>query len=261
MNEKSQTGSDAKSDDKLKKDASGNPPPSPISFWPVFISVVFFLGAFLVSFYVPQSVRNTEGQEWSVPLEPEMRRTPSQAALADVKGSEIQKSRLSQQVQDIIGRAEHHWKVMAYFQSNYYTGILLRNILGGLAALSIFLVSRNGWERSHPVLVSFALTTSVCTAFYAAFPLMFKQEENFAKNKALYLNYVALLNEVHTYVATGHYPQGDKQAKGEKPSETSCCTPLAEFVVHVNDEMARVNDIAIAFDPNKGAVYKFSTDK
>lgn len=228
---------------------------------PILVSAVLFVTAFLLAFYLPKSVRDAEVREWSKPLEPEMQRALTTNVLAALEGSEIQKSRLVEQTGDIIGRAEHHWKVMAYFQSNYYVGILLRNIFAGLAAIAIFLVARKGWELAGPLLISFALTTSVCAMFFTAFPLMFKQEENFGKNKALYLRYVALLNEIHTYVATGHHPQRNSKAADEKRAEAKDGSPLAAFIVHLNDELATANDIAIAFDPNKGAIYKFSTDK
>lgn len=233
-------------------------PPGQILWGPVFISFALFLTASLLAFYLPKAVRDAEGQAWAKPIEAEKQRAPS---LTSIEGPEGQKVRLGEQVQDIIGRAEHHFTVMLYFQSNYYVGILLRNIFAGLAALSLFLVSRRGWEQANPCVVSFFLTVSACAAFFIAFPDMFKQEENVTKNKALYLNYVALLNEVHTFVATGDYPQEEKKANRDKLSDTTVPATLSQFIKHLNDELKKSNDIAVAFDTGKFAIYKFATDK
>ena len=222
---------------------------------PVLIGAAVLSVAIALAFWLPAWFRTELMNKWVKPLDGELHRAPS---LASIEGPENQKARLSEQVQDIVGRAEHHLKVMGYFLSNYYVGILLRNIFSGLGALALFLITKDGWEEADASLVSVFLITSVCAAFFIAFPRMFKQEENVAKNKALYLKYVALLHDVHTFAATGHFPQ--KMAKGNQSSPDRDGA-LAAVIEYLNEELKKSNDIAVAFDAGKFAVYKFEPDE
>jgi hypothetical protein len=72
---------------------------------------------------------------------------------------------------------------------------------------------------------------------------LFKQEENVSKNKLLYLKYVNLLHEMRTHALYNPICQ------------TNAAGPT-NFVAYIDGEMARANDIAVAFDPTKFPTFK-----
>lgn len=220
-----------------------------IAWGPVLICFGVLATTFLLAFFLPEWVRNYGApHDWSQRLMPEM---TNNLALEFAGASVPERQRLLEQVQSLSGRAEHHFQVMQYFYTMYYVSLLLGSICAGLAAIALLLISKAGWEKSNPCLISFFLATTVCTIFFVAFPKLCKHEENVSKNKLLYLKYVGLLNDARTYAATGDYVRDDKS--------TNTVSTL-DFIKYLDAEMKRANDIAVSFDPGKFPVYKISTE-
>jgi len=160
-----------------------------------------------------------------------------------------QKSRVQEQARHITGRANHHFRVMRYYYTNYYVSLLLGSIYGGLAALSLVLLTKAGWKEGGRCLASFFLTTTLCTTFFFTFPTWCKMDENVTKNKALFVRYVGLLNDARTFAAIGDYAR-DPQSTNK--------VSVTDFILRMDSEMKRANDIAVAFDATKGPVYNLS---
>jgi hypothetical protein len=218
---------------------------------PVIVSALVFLLSFVFAFWLPEGIRKDEAKNWKEPLLKEMTNLPS---VDSVDGSEPEKGRLKEQVTFLVNRADHHFQIMMYFYSNYYVDLLLCAILSGWAALSLFLVSRAGWDKTHPVLMGFFLSTTVCAAFFFGFSKMCKQEENVAENKALFLKYVELLNDARTFVATQDYTGRSRSDEESGPVTT------AAFILYLDQEMKKANNIMISFDPEKIPAFKISDD-
>ena len=158
-----------------------------------------------------------------------------------------EQTRFQEQVNHVSQRAQHHFDVMQFFYLNHYMQLMLAAIFGGLLAVALALLTKVGWTGANPYLISAFLSTSVCTAFFLAFPSVCKMEENVAKNKALYIRYVSLLNEARTYAAVTTFVQEAKTTN--KFSST-------DFILHMDKEMKSANDIAVSFDPTKFPTYK-----
>lgn len=151
------------------------------------------------------------------------------------------KQRLQEQATTLSGRAEFHKAVMLYFLSNYYSAIVLAAVCGGIAAAMLVLISKKGWSEANFYAVATFLTASACATFFLAMPALFKQEENVSKNQLLYLKYVNLLHETRTH------------ALFHPICQTNAPT---NFIAYIDGEMAKANDIAVAFDPTKFPTFK-----
>jgi hypothetical protein len=90
--------------------------------------------------------------------------------------------------------------------------------------------------------VVFAFTT-VAGAFFLSYITIFREQENIADNKILYLRYVALGNALLTYCATGT-TDDDPQLVPDK------------VVRRFDEQMAAANNVAIGFDYTKLTDYK-----
>jgi mevalonate pyrophosphate decarboxylase len=212
---------------------------------PITLSLCFFALVLLSSAYLPPGTRH-EAEKWLTHISGE---TNAVLQIADPAAAEPLKKRLQEQASALSGRAAFHKDVMLYFYSNYYVGILLASVCGGVAALGLLLISKTGWQSANPYVISLFVSASACTAFYVAYPGMFKQEENVAKNKSLYLRYLNLLNETRTFAATGLGPEGRTNT-------------LIGFIGYLDLEMRKANDVAVSFDPGKYPTYKnLQTDK
>lgn len=166
-----------------------------------------------------QSTPGTEGAKPSVP---------------DPK----QQQRLDEQLQKIRARTSHHGTVMAFFYKAYYMSISVVMFAGLIAALALFFIAQNGWTGTNPYVKNVFLVMTATAAYYGLFPSVFEQQKNITDNKALFLAYKALENEVISYPLTGTNLKGEKK------------TPQ-EFINYVDVEMNRLGNIAIGFDSTK----------
>jgi hypothetical protein len=222
---------------------------SPIS-GPVLAGALVLTIAILSGLFFPQWMTkpNYAPSDWADALKSEMTNSVKYSQSTPTTGETL---RLLEQVQHISNRAKHHFDVMQFFYLNYYVELLLGSIFGGLSALALVLLTKTGWDRADRYLISFFLTTTVSAAFFIGFPKLCKMDENVAKNKALYVKYVSLLNDARSFVTVGDFVQDTKPA-----------TPLStkEFILRLDAEMKKANDVVVSFDPGKFPVYKISTD-
>jgi hypothetical protein len=79
---------------------------------------------------------------------------------------------------------------------------------------------------------------TAAAAYYGLFPSVFEQQKNITENKALFLSYKALEDEVISYPMTGTNIKGEEK----KP---------VQFINYIDAEMSRLGDIAIGFDSTK----------
>ena len=114
-----------------------------------------------------------------------------------------QQARLREQLSETIDRTEHHLDVMRFFYTRYYIAIILFSMTGALAAVSLVLISKRGWEASNEYVITVFFLMTALTLFFGSFPGLFQQDKNIADNKALYLKYSALANEIVSYAVTG----------------------------------------------------------
>ncbi len=146
--------------------------------------------------------------------------------------------RLRRQLDITRRRQVFHQDITVFFYARYYMALTIASVAGLLAAAMLVLLTRIGWERAHPALKATFMAAAGVTAFFAAFPGMFRQNENIAENAALYAAYSNLENEILSYLAT----QEDFEGKALRP---------AAFVHTVDRRLVDLNRIAIGFDATK----------
>jgi hypothetical protein len=163
--------------------------------------------------------------------------------IASAPASDLERNRIDEQFQQLRRRTKHHLEVMVDFYSWYYVAIIIASSAAAIAAIALFWISKTGWANASPTAVVLFVITTTVAVYYRAFPGMFRQEQNIAENKKLYLEYVALENEVKSYCTTGENTQGQR---------LSC----PEFIHYVDTRMARSNNVALGFDPTKLPTYQ-----
>jgi len=185
---------------------------------------------------------HARGQQWTAALHASATGPAKDALNLAVPMADQERTRLEAQFDQLRAREEHHLVVMADFYAWYYMAIVMSSMTAAVAAILLFLITRNGWAATARETVIAFLILTTAAVFYRAFPATFEQEKNIAENKRLYLEYVALQNEVRTYGVTGEDMQGKKQSP-------------AQFIHYLDSRMARANNIAVGLDPTKVSTY------
>ena len=213
--------------------------------------VYLILGLLFLTWLVAEGVNKfakNKAAAWSAPLQPYLHvATNDQPQFGSTLNlEESEKQRLRAQYMEIQSRLLHHIRIMAEFFANYYMAINMVSILGAVSGICLFYIANKGWTdatKSSPFVVAIGVYATVAGAYYLSFATVFKQQQNISDNKALYLQYVALGNELLSYCATG--------TSDAVPSET----PQA-YIRRMDKRMAAINNIAIGFDYTKIVDYK-----
>jgi len=174
----------------------------------------------------------------SLDLHPSLCTNTANCFVPAVGITDWERNRIDAQYQQIGGRAKHHFDVMINLYSNYYVFIVMAALTGVAAGIAIFLVGRTGWAAASTSGLVIVIAMTSAALLYRSLPAVFKQEENIAENKRLYLAYVALENETRSFAATGEDVQGVKQTAGQ-------------FIHHLDERMSVLDNIALGFDPSK----------
>jgi hypothetical protein len=157
---------------------------------------------------------------------------------AATQASEEERKRLAGQFQEIRGRMNFHFDVLATFYKNYFSTIILAGVLASFAAIALLFITSDGWQHSSPYARTIFLVATASATYCAAFPSIFQQQQNIDDNKGLYLEYVALTNEMCSYASTGETPDNNQ--------------PTAKTFIHsVDTRLKDLNKIAIGFDITK----------
>jgi hypothetical protein len=220
-------------------------------WFPLAICAAVLSTATLLGLFYPQWIREHGAPgDWIGPLEPEIR-TNLVLRFATPIGTN-ENARIQDQVVVVACRALHHFRVMNYYLTTYFTDLLLGCFFGGLSAISLAIITRRGWDNSSGCLISFFLSTTICTTFFFAFPNVCQMDYTAKANKLLYLRYAGLLQEARTFAAIGSYPRADATTN----------TPSArDFIMHIDEELRKVGDVAVSFDPGRIPIYDLSTEK
>lgn len=149
-----------------------------------------------------------------------------------------QKDRLAAQKAQVQNLAKHHGKVMAFFYEAYYTALSVVLVMGVIVAVSLFAIAQDGWTNANPYVKTVFIVATAGVAFFGLWPPVFEQEKNISDNKALFLEYKTLKNEIESFPVTR------SNVKNEVKDPNT-------FISYVDSEMARLGNIAIGFDYTK----------
>jgi len=86
-------------------------------------------------------------------------------------------------------RKDHYLELGILFFKNYYGVLILLMVYSCIGGVILFLIANSGWAGAGPGLKSLFLAVSLLIAFFAMFPTVFKQKENFDENLKQYMSY------------------------------------------------------------------------
>ncbi len=147
-----------------------------------------------------------------------------------------EKNRLLEQLKQIEILSEKHAKIMSFFYKQYYISLSMMVSCTAIAVLSLFFISKSGWERVNNAIINVFIVASGILIFYGNISLAFQQKDNLEASQAIYLNYLALRNEFLSYLATG------------QTISAETLTP-SQFIHYVDTQMKTVSFIRLGFDP------------
>lgn len=213
---------------------------------PAFRHTLIFIGLIVFALVVQRAeikLADSKAEDWAKKIKIESTTKSSLFSPAFI-ATDAEKGRLAQQVETIRGRAEHHFTVMKYFYSRYYMSIVEMLIFGIPAAVALLFITKDGWnDTNNQYVKTVFLTATAITAFFAAFPPVFQQNQNIADNKKLYLQYVALHDEVMSYLTLQQNINGEPKT-------------ASEFIHYLDKQLIQLNTFAIGFDDSKVPNYK-----
>lgn len=221
---------------RLKTCKNGsNPQPTILGHFLIAGSLVILIsgGFFCLTWYADKKAK-----EWLGTKE-ELTALPSQRLV----GTAAEKTRLDEQLKEIQLRIQRHSAVMIYFYKQYYISISMTYVLGLIAGICLFFISKVGWKDANHALMNAFIVTSSAALFYRQMPGIFRQDTNMAANRNLYLDYISLKNEVLSYAATGGIAGRDPN----NPDSFTAINPKI-FIYYVDQKLNKLNQIPIDFD-------------
>jgi len=196
--------------------------------------VIIFIGIGTLYF-------NRDGQaraaEWLQRLR-ENSSIPNDNNIDHTKLSLGNQERLIEQLEELRKREDFHAEVMVFFYARYYMAIIMFPLLGALSAIMLFFISKRGWAAANDRLIAVFIVASAAAIYFGAIPAVFKLEDNIGDNKNLLLQYKGLDNELVSFLITLE----DVTGKISNPNT---------FIHHVDDQMAKLNSLAVGFDYSK----------
>jgi hypothetical protein len=245
------------------------------------------------SFYFAKKAEEL-GQDWVANLRPGRRAADDPEPLEPrprelrpaIKVTDAEKERMQNQLDDIRKKAKHHRDVAVFYYSRFYMAILAFSVSAALAAISLAIISKRGLDKVSEYIVTLFLVATALAVFYQSFPGVFQQRKNVEDNRALYIKYVNLEDDMISYNTTGSIavvqasPPGEATAgavnqngSAQRPSNANNNNANAdsprvvtvgnqysiitlspsEFIHYVDYQLKTYNDIAIGFDESKAA--------
>lgn len=180
----------------------------------------------------------------------------------ELKAEEAEKARLAQQLKVIEFQIHRYSEIMVFFSNHYYTALILTSASALVAAICLFFISKKGWDQSHNSIINIFIVASSAVVFFGDLPGIFKEEDNFKAYGNLYIEHIALRNEILSYMATGGTVLGKDPQNPYKVSRVD----VNQFIHSVDNKLAQLNKIPLGFDAtrirdSKTIVEKFNNTK
>ena len=133
--------------------------------------------------------------------------------------------------------------MLRQFYRAHYGVIIVAYAAGTIAAVCLVFIGKIGWDTliktpKGTSLITVFMTSSAIAAFFGTLLGFFKQPENIADHKKLYIRYTNLENEILTEVATGSEKSGKVLV-------------LPTYLQEIDKKMVDLNKIPIGFDLSK----------
>ena len=155
-----------------------------------------------------------------------------------------QQRRIIEQLNTINDLKVRHCRIMSFFYKQYFCLLSIGSPAALIALISVFFISKKGWEATNNAVINIGMTSLGVTLFALNTTQVFQQSENLKTSQDLYSAYVSLHNDVRSAVATQELVTTEKMVKldtangGYKP------------LIHYTDARLKVlSFVRLGFDP------------
>jgi hypothetical protein len=202
------------------------------------VIVLVAIGVIVAGMFAATSFADKRAEAWGADLSPALIQDTMQDWGGAVQGSHLEQTRLKDQMTLVRSRLKHHSSLMVYFYGRQFMVITIATVCAVIAAALLIVITQKGWATTPVILRAFFLLAGTGAALFASFPALYRQEQNILDNAALYQGYLALRNEMLSYLATGQRLSGKKE-------------PLPQFIHYVDSGLVNLGKVAIGFDASK----------
>lgn len=136
-----------------------------------------------------------------------------------------------------------YYYFMKFYISQYYMSISIILVFGLMAAIALAIITRQGMNDVKKIYITLFFTATAITTYFMAFPQVFQHSQNIADNKNLYLQNIAIKNEIISYFATRENVKGERLTPGS-------------FIHYIDKQLEITNKVPIGFDATKIPNYK-----
>jgi hypothetical protein len=155
----------------------------------------------------------------------------------------IEQKVLTDQQEYIESRVGQLAAMTSFFYGRYHAAVALAAVSTLVAGISVFAVSKKGWDRVNPVFANILVTASASAIFYGNLPGIFMYEEGFNTSWKLYQEHVTLNQQMSSFIATGGVIGQDP----EKPNEYSAID-TNRFIHYVDRRLSTLNQQPVGFN-------------
>lgn len=193
-------------------------------------------------------------------------------ALVDWNDTKQLINRANEQFETIQLRKRFHIEIVMGFYKAYSWSILAVLFAAPFAAVAVVLLGQGGLSAASMALKATFFATTITASVAAAIPSIFGHQSSISANQALFLAYEDLGNQMKTFYDSGHRGATKElvpaTASASKTAVESCignCLPkvaeIRNVLGHIDEEMKRLNQIAIAIDSSKIPAFTINTGK
>lgn len=155
----------------------------------------------------------------------------------------IEQTVLTEQQEFIESRVDQLAEMTSFFYGRYHGAVALAAVSTLAAGISVFAVSKKGWDQVNPVFANVLVTASASAIFYGNLPGIFMYEEGFNASWKLYQGHVTLNQQMSSFIATGGVIGQDP----ERPNEYSAID-TNRFIHYVDRRLATLNQQPVGFN-------------
>jgi len=159
--------------------------------------------------------------------------------------SEGQKQRLQFQMQEMHRGQMVACRVGSFYFAGRIATLSLSTAAGILALASLALISKQGWEKTHPVLINIGITTGLVLFSSWTFSQLFGQTANYELYRRKYSLAYDTRNSVASAVANGQMTLEGEQAKVSVVNLRSRAG-MAELILFIDGRMRQVTNPEIS---------------
>ena len=159
--------------------------------------------------------------------------------------SEGQKQRLQFQMKEMHRGQMLACRVGSFFFAGRIATLSLSTAAGILSLASLAMISKQGWEKTHPVLINIGITTGLVLYSSWTFSQLFGQTANYELYRRKYALAYDTRNSVASAVANGQMTLNGDQAKGLVLSLRSR-SGMAELILFIDGRMRQVTNPEIS---------------